>query len=317
MSNNFVVSGPSSFEIYYNEEAKKKIMFIGDVHTVPEQEAGEISLNEFYDMIKLRNQGPVAFLTEGGKCQTAADITNDCSLASSQLYNIAKKKFKMYWCDYRFQLPTYQLHMKLIILTEQLGMYYRNYANIRPEGITLIKKSIKDLIPYLISLGKFKFNDSFMSRYIKSYDDFRGMLKQSRGSTAASVFRYINKYVLKGKSSDEYIANFKNKMSGIIKVVKELPDVLNGTEPGRAFNLNVRAAMDLLKIVTDLENTIFEAYVLGLLLSLDFNRFIVHLGQMHTDKIARFMKKKLGYKLYYQGNQVRNQAVEIQGLRML
>ena len=102
-----IVWGPTSFNLYENTKNNKKIIFIGDKHSIPTEKLG-ISLNELLASINV--QKGIGFITEGcddSKC-LIDDVIDNC-MKRAQTCNVIQNKFTTLWGDYREKLDTYDL----------------------------------------------------------------------------------------------------------------------------------------------------------------------------------------------------------------
>jgi capsule polysaccharide modification protein KpsS len=71
------------------------------------------------------------------------------------------------------------------------------------------------------------------------------------------------------------------------------------------------------KTFHDINDTIFEAYMIMLVLGTNFNRYIIHAGAAHIDYLENWFKSTLEYNEYFQAKLINDQTVDISGLVFL
>ena len=68
------------------------------------------------------------------------------------------------------------------------------------------------------------------------------------------------------------------------------------------------------KTLHDIIDTIFEAYMIMLVIGTNFDRYIIHAGAMHIYNLEEWFINTLGYQEYFKAKQISDQVVDMYGL---
>ena len=71
------------------------------------------------------------------------------------------------------------------------------------------------------------------------------------------------------------------------------------------------------KTLHDIIDTIFEGYIITLVLINNFDRYIIHTGAIHTYNLEKWFTTTLGYQEYFKAKQISDQVVDMNGLVFL
>jgi len=289
-----LLSGPSSLSIYSNRT--KNILFIGDIHTISPTYKNAIGINQLFDLINTSK--PIAYITEGGRYQQSCDITQDCCLSCAQVYNLNKKKFKTYWCDFRYEMPTYDFHITATQAVVQLSLLNSRSST---HDRKIVVTSLKDLINPIDKIIKFGM-DHFLQRLIMGYRNMqtlKGILPQ--------LLHYFKNKILTRKSYTNYFFSQLHQSIGEISTL--VHKIKNNNISG--LYRHYRSIMNVLKMCTILENTIMEMYVLGTLIHTNYSHYIIHLGQLHIESLQSWMTQHMNYTMYFNAPQKNTQLLDI------
>ena len=97
-------------------------------------------------------------------------------------------------------------------------------------------------------------------------------------------------------------------------------DIKEGTRIKDAdYNQYLSVISYMKKTTHDINDAIFEAYMIMLVISTDFKRYIIHAGALHIYNLEEWFQSTLGYKEYFKSRSVSNlsQAVDIGGLQFV
>jgi hypothetical protein len=318
-----IIWGPTSFNLYENTKTNKKIIFIGDKHSIPTEKLG-ISLNELLASINV--QKGIGFITEGcddSKC-LIDDAIDNC-MKRAQTCNVIQKKFTTLWGDYREKLDTYDL----LVSSKILNIYLKKFMNqwnstnqTDPQIIENMKKLIVDNVKKLASgWGKVFSLDgkNVVKNTMDKYPQFNELLNKLSNSDKQNILGYINKQIYKGKDKQEYekeYDKYRNIMTATIKkifVSFTAGKPINSTD----YRFFIEITQFMSKTFHDINDTIFEAYMIMLVLGTNFNRYIIHAGAAHIDYLENWFKSTLEYNEYFQAKLINDQTVDISGLVFL
>jgi hypothetical protein len=298
-------------------------MFIGDKHEIPEEKPG-ISLNEMFKTINV-NKG-IGFITEG--CQESSCLIDeriDNCMKRAQVCKVIKNKFTTLWGDYREKTNIDKMYRSLITLNLYMGMF-RNEWNkaVKTKLATIgkiqevIDKSLKNVLSSYKNIVTWKGQD-LVSNTIKEYPGFMKLLNKLSDTHKQNIFRYLNKNIYKDLSKKEYIENYNKQKSlmvptitGIFKSFKQGESIKNDQ-----YNKYMSVISYMKTITHDINNSIFEAYMIMLVIGTTFERYIIHAGAIHIYNIDKWFESTLGYTEYFKSKNVNDQVVDIKNLQFI
>jgi hypothetical protein len=318
----FIIWGPTSINIYQNPTTRKKVMFIGDKHQIPKEQPG-ISLNAMFDRIKV-NKG-VGFITEGcadSVCLIDEEIDN--CMKRAQLCQIVDKKFDTLWGDHRQKTSIYDMHISTVSLNIYLTMFMGKWNNADPEMKANIQeimdKSIKKVFAAYKKIVKWKGED-LVENTMKEYPKFMKLLGKLSGGDRDNIFVYLSNNIYKGSSQQEFISRYNKEKYSMVGTMK---GIFTSFKAGAVIKQKdyfqyISVISYMKKTMHDVSDTIFEAYMIMLVLSTKYERYIIHAGAIHIYNMEEWFKSTLGYDEYFAGKRVGDllQAIDIGGLQFV
>ena len=321
----FIVWGPTSVNIYENTRTSKKVMFIGDKHQIPKEKPG-ISLNEMFGKIKVNKD--IGFITEGcadSICLRDEEIDN--CMKRAQVCKVIKTKFTTLWGDYREKTSIYDMHNSTVRLNVYLTMFrYKWNEAVRkdPEMFgrmqEIVVESVKAVLPAYKKISTWEGKD-LVKNVMKEYPGFMKRLAKLSDIDKQNIFRYLNKSIYKGISKEEFNNIYNQKKALMVPTIRGIfTSFKEGTRIKDAdYNQYLSVISYMKKTTHDINDAIFEAYMIMLVISTDFKRYIIHAGALHIYNLEEWFQSILGYKEYFKSRSVGNlsQAVDIGGLQFV
>ena len=314
-----IVWGPTSINIYENIKNNKKVMFIGDKHSIPEEKYG-ISLNDMLTNINIEKG--IGFITEGCVDSTCfLDEKIDNCMKRAQTCDKVKQKFTMLWADYREKLDIYDLTVSIKLLRVNLVQFkpvWNDNVN-NPINMKTMQKIVLDTVnkvfvayKKIISLtGK-----NIVDQVCNNYPNFYKYLNKLSKDDKEMIFKYIDLYIYKDVDKTEYEKEFDKYKSHLFTTIKGIFTSFKAGEQIKhnVFYSYIKTTEYFSNTLHNISNAIFEAYMIILVLVTNFNRYIIHSGARHIDDIEKWFKSNLGYKEYFKGKQISTQVIDMKGL---
>ena len=310
-----VINGPTILDIFINKEGKK-IMFIGDRHYINNENNG-ISLNKFFKMINTDDS--IGFITEGNENITYKDFPNMNSYMM-RVFNsdVIKNNYKLLWGDYRTFIDL-TLVRKDAILLYQTGQFFYKW-NMSKNKNNL--KNIRELIlnrtrNFFSSYRKIKLmsGNELIKYTIKQYPKYIKVFNKLSIKDQNMVKKYIYKNIFKGSNIKDFFNKYDNINNKILSILKSVTLSLNNYTNIELKDFNI--ILKFQYILRDIIDTIFESYILALILSTNYNRYIIHAGTNHIVRLKEWFSEKLKYRLYFSAKKISEQSVDIKGLNFI
>ena len=317
MSNNksLVIDGPTILDIYINKEGKK-IMFIGDTHYINNENNG-VSLNKFFKMIN--TEDPIGFVTEGNETVTYKNSPHmDSYMMRVFNSDVIKKDYKLLWGDYRHFVDL-TLVRKDAILLFQIGQGFYKWNN------STDKNTLKNLREEMLNRMKNFFSsyrkirsingNELIKHTIKQFPKYIKVFNKLSIKDQNIVKKYIFKNIFKGGDINDFFIQYDNINNKIISILKSLFLSVNNYTNIEVKDFNIISKFQY--ILRNIIDTIFESYMLALILCTDYNRYIIHAGGTHIGRLEKWFSEKLNYRLYFSAKKITEQSVNIKGLNFI
>jgi hypothetical protein len=320
-----IIWGPTSVNIYENSSTRKKIMLIGDKHNIPKEKPG-ISLNEMFESINV-NKG-IGFITEGCEdslCSVDEGIDN--CMKRAQVCKVVKNKFTTLWGDYRYKTKVNGMYTSIVGLNIYMSLFrykWNDAVKKNPEMITKmqesVEKSIKNVFSNYKNISGWNGNNLVLNT-MKEYTGFMRLLNKLSDRDKQNIFRYLNKNIYRGVSKTEFIYKYNKQKSFMVSTIKGIFTSFKSGEriTNEQYNQYMSVISYMKKTLYYINNSIFEAYMIMLVIGTNFERYIIHAGAIHIYNIEEWFKSTLEYKEYFKSKGFNNllQAVDISDLQFI
>ena len=310
-----VVNGPTILDILINKEGKK-IMFIGDIHYINNEDNG-ISLNKFFKMINTDDS--IGFITEGNENITYKDFPNmDSYMMRVFNSDVIKNNYKLLWGDYRTFTDLTLVRKDAVLLYQTAQVFYKWNLSKNKNNL----KNIRELIlnrtkNFFSSYKKIRLinGNELIKHTIKQYPKYIKVFNKLSIKDQNIVKKYIYKNIFKGGNIKDFFNKYDNINNKIISILKPLTLSLNNYTNIEVKDFNIISKFQY--ILRNIIDTIFESYILALILSTNYNRYIIHAGNDHIVKLKEWFSEKLKYRLYFSAKKISEQSVYIKGLNFI
>ena len=311
-----IVWGPTSANIYTNKNTNKKILFIGDSHSIPSEQPG-ISLNEMFTQINTYKT--IGFITEG--CASSSCLLNedvDNCMKRAQTCELLQHKFTTLWGDYRENTSLY----KLEITTKILALHLNQFRFKWNDADETVKKQLSNIIVHdsKAVLASYKTvlalkGTDLVTSVKNQYEGFNKIYQHLSTTNKKHIDTYINTKIGQTELPTKYDI-IKGKL---LKIIKNIMVSFKDEKyiPSSSFPIYIKTMEDLTKILHSIVDCVFEAYMIMLVLNTNFERYIIHSGSIHTHNIEQYFSNNLGYKLYFSAPNTSFQSVNISGLKFI
>ena len=278
-------------------------MMIGDVHSSQRNASGSSwSIEQLYDHIAAHTPGPIPVLTEGGRNRNRLRSVD--TLRRRQAHAISHSKFAVHWCDWRFLLPTYKLHLALSTALRQVTALSRGSE----LSVDEVKQNLRNVVDMYKELKSFGAND-FVRRCIERYHDYAVVFDKLDRPGAIIVRDYNRTNV-----GRDFEAQLSRAMRKLVQGLGAVYAAVTSSQFTRPFHDGVFDMIRLVKLCSKLENAVFESYVLSLMLSVNASITIIHLGQNHVDALTKWMTRPgLNFERVYAGKELSHDRVDVTG----
>lgn len=184
----------------------------------------------------------------------------------------------------------------------------------------LIDTNVKKVFAAYKKISTWKGQD-LIGNTMKEYPGFMKLLNNLSDNNKQNIFMYLDKNIYKGLSKQEFDERYNKQKSLMVSSMKGIFMSFKAGErikdPDYTQYLSVINYMK--KTMHDINDSIFEAFMIMLVLGTKFERYIIHAGAIHIYNLEEWFQSTLGYKEYFKAKGVDNltQAVDIGGLRFV